>query len=205
MNMKEMLTRIGLFIVSIFIGIIIYETFVKWGVSNFILIKMSDMRGKIILDFLKVSTVVLIYVLLLLAVNLRVTKIAQIILWIAYFGTMFLLLFARKTEYGGINLNPFRIIQELHGMRNKIYFVGNILFFMPFGFLFRKLNFFIMLFVGGCMEFTIEMMQHITKRGMFDICDIMINMAGIVSGYIIVNIIRFILNRREVSKRRRRG
>ena len=203
MNMKEMLTRIGLFIVSIFIGIIIYETFVKWGVSNFILIKMSDMRGKIILDFLKVSTVVLIYVLLLLAVNLRVTKIAQIILWIAYFGTMFLLLFARKTEYGGINLNPFRIIQELHGMRNKIYFVGNILFFMPFGFLFRKLNFFIMLFVGGCMEFTIEMMQHITKRGMFDICDIMINMAGIVSGYIIVNIIRFILNRREVSKRRR--
>ena len=203
MNMKEMLTRIGLFIVSIFIGIIIYETFVKWGVSNFILIKMSDMRGKIILDFLKVSTVVLIYVLLLLAVNLKVTKIAQIILWIAYFGTMFLLLFARKTEYGGINLNPFRIIQELHGMRNKIYFVGNILFFMPFGFLFRKLNFFIMLFVGGCMEFTIEMMQHITKRGMFDICDIMINMAGIVSGYIIVNIIRFILNRREVSKRRR--
>lgn len=205
MNMKEILTRIGLFIVSIFIGIIIYETFVKWGVSNFILIKMSDMRGKIILDFLKVSTVVLIYVLLLLAVNLRVTKIAQIILWIAYFGTMFLLLFARKTEYGGINLNPFRIIQELHGMRNKIYFVGNILFFMPFGFLFRKLNFFIMLFVGCCMEFTIEMMQHITKRGMFDICDIMINMAGIVSGYIIVNIIRFILNRGEVSKRRRRG
>lgn len=204
-NIKEILTRIGLFIVSIFIGIIIYETFVKWGVSNFILIKMSDMRGRIILDFLKVSTVVLIYVLLLLAVNLRVTKIAQIILWIAYFGTMFLLLFARKTEYGGVNLNPFMIIQELHGMRNKIYFVGNILFFMPFGFLFRKLNFFIMIFVGGCMEFTIEMMQHITKRGMFDICDIMINMVGIVSGYIIINIIRFILKRREASKRRRRG
>lgn len=205
MNMKEILTRIGLFIVSIFIAIIIYETFVKWGVANFILIKMTDIRGKIILDFLKVGTVVLIYALLLLAVGLRVTKPAQIVLWIAYLGTMFLLLFARKTDYHYINLNPFKIVQELHGIRDKIYFVGNVLFFIPFGFLFRRLNFFIMLLVGFCMEFTIEMMQHITRRGVFDVCDIMTNMTGIILGYIIVNVIRFILRRKEASRRRRRG
>ena len=205
MNMKEILTRIGLFIVSIFVAIIIYETFVKWGVTNFILIKMSDQRGKIIMDFFKVGTVVLIYALLLLSVKLRVTKPAQTVLWIAYLGTIFLLLFARKTNYGGVNLDPFKIIDELHGMRAKIYFVGNILFFMPFGYLFRKLNFFIMLLVSLCMEFTIEMSQHITRRGMFDVCDIMINMTGIVAGYIIVHIIRVILRSKERSRRRRRG
>ena len=205
MNMKEILTRIGLFIVSIFVAIIIYETFVKWGVTNFILIKMSDQRGKIIMDFFKVGTVVLIYALLLLSVKLRVTKPAQTVLWIAYLGTIFLLLFARKTNYGGVNLDPFKIIDELHGMRAKIYFVGNILFFMPFGYLFRKLNFFIMIFVSLCMEFTIEMSQHITRRGMFDVCDIMINMTGIVAGYIIVHIIRVVLRSKERSRRRRRG
>ncbi|WP_297522234.1 VanZ family protein [uncultured Clostridium sp.] len=205
MNMKEILTRIGLFIVSIFVAIIIYETFVKWGVTNFILIKMSDQRGKIIMDFFKVGTVVLIYALLLLSVKLRVTKPAQTVLWIAYLGTIFLLLFARKTNYGGVNLDPFKIIDELHGMRAKIYFVGNILFFMPFGYLFRKLNFFIMLLVSLCMEFTIEMSQHITRRGMFDVCDIMINMTGIVAGYIIVHIIRVVLRSKERSRRRRRG
>jgi glycopeptide antibiotics resistance protein len=203
--MKEILTRIGLFIVSIFVAIIIYETFVKWGVTNFILIKMSDQRGKIIMDFFKVGTVVLIYALLLLSVKLRVTKPAQTVLWIAYLGTIFLLLFARKTNYGGVNLDPFKIIDELHGMRAKIYFVGNILFFMPFGYLFRKLNFFIMLLVSLCMEFTIEMSQHITRRGMFDVCDIMINMTGIVAGYIIVHIIRVVLRSKERSRRRRRG
>ncbi|MGL4656731.1 MAG: VanZ family protein [Sarcina sp.] len=205
MNMKEILTRIGLFIVSVFIAIIIYETFVKWGVTNFILIKMNDIRGRIIMDFLRVGTVVLIYAMLLLSVGLRVTKPAQIILWIAYLGTMFLLLFARKTHYGEVNLDPFKIVQELHGIRNKIYFVGNVLFFVPFGFLFRKLNFFIMLLVGFCMEFTIEMMQHITRRGVFDICDIMINMTGIVAGYIIFHIVKFILDKKEQSRRRRRG
>ncbi|MGL4759986.1 MAG: VanZ family protein [Sarcina sp.] len=205
MKMKEVLTRAGLFIVSIFIAIIIYETFVKWGVTNFILIKLSDQRGKIIMDFFKVGTVVLIYALLLLSVNLRVTKPAQTVLWIAYLGTIFLLLFARKTQYGGVNLNPFKIVHELHGVRNKIYFVGNILFFVPFGYLFRKLNFFIMLLVSFCMEFTIEMSQHITRRGVFDVCDIMTNMAGIISGYIIVHIIKYILRSREKSRRRRRG
>ena len=205
MNMKEILIRIGLFIVSIFVAIIIYETFVKWGVANFILIKMTDQRGKIIMDFFRVGTVVLIYALLLLSVGLRVTKPAQTVLWIAYLGTIFLLLFARKTEYGGVNLDPFKIVQELHGMRSKIYFVGNILFFVPFGYLFRKLNFFIMILVAFCMEFTIEMSQHITRRGMFDVCDIMINMVGIVSGYIIVHIIKWILRSKERSRRRRRG
>ncbi|MGL5635121.1 MAG: VanZ family protein [Sarcina sp.] len=200
MNIKEFFIRVGLFIVSIFIGIIIYETIVKWGVANFILINMDGTRGDIIMLFFRVSVVFFSYVLLLMAFKLKITKPVKYILWIAYLGTIFLLLFARKAQYSGINLNLHRVARELQGRRSQIYFVGNILFFIPFGYLFRKLNFFIMFFVALCMEFTIEMMQHITRRGVFDIGDIITNMTGILLGYIIVNLIIYIKKMMEKNK-----
>lgn len=205
---KDISKRVLLFIASMIIAVILYETLVKWGVSHFILIKMTDIRGKIIMYFFRVGSVVLIYVLILLGLGMKVSKPFKTILWIAYLGTVFLLLFARKSNSSGYNLDPFYIVHELHGLRNKIYFVGNIVFFIPFGYLFRKLNFFIMIFVSLCMEFTIEMMQHITRRGYFDVCDIMVNMSGILFGYIVYHIIRFVFKRKEkkrVKESRRRG
>ena len=207
MSAKEIFTRIALFIASIIISVIIYETIVKWGVSHFILIKMTDIRGKIIMEFFRVGSVVLIYALILLGLGMKITKPFSVILWIAYLGTVFLLLFARKMQYTEVNLDPFKILHELHGMRNKIYFVGNIVFFIPFGYLFRKLNFFIMIFVSLCMEFTIEVGQHITRRGVCDICDVMVNMTGILIGYIAYHIIRVILKKKKkeekIGRRRR--
>lgn len=192
MNIKEFFIRVGLFIISIFIGIIIYETIVKWGVANFILINMDGTTGTIIMLFFRVSVVFFSYVLLLMSFKMKITKPVKYILWIAYLGTIFLLLFARKAQYNSINLSLHRVLRELHGRRSQIYFIGNILFFVPFGYLFRKLNFFIMVLIALCMEFTIETMQHITGRGVFDIGDIITNMTGILLGYIVVNLIRYI-------------
>lgn len=69
--------------------------------------------------------------------------------------------------------------------------IGNIVPFMPFGFLlpiaFRKINSFCkVIVVGLAADLSIEVFQYTTKTGRFDIDDIILNMIGIVLGYLLM-------------------
>ena len=97
---------------------------------------------------------------------------------------------------GSINYNliPFRStsaqierITQWWALKNLL---GNIIPFIPFGFLlpvtYKKFSSAISVFVIGLASIlVIESFQFFTKLGSFDVDDIILNMTGIVCGYVI--------------------
>lgn len=72
--------------------------------------------------------------------------------------------------------------------------IGNILLFLPLGFLlpllFRKSrNFFVMFLIGSFTSFVIETLQYEYAHRIFDIDDVFLNVTGTVAGWITVTII----------------
>ena len=101
---------------------------------------------------------------------------------------------------GSINYNliPFRSmsaqierITQWWALKNLL---GNIIPFIPFGFLlpvtYKKFSSAISVFVIGLASIlVIESFQFFTKLGSFDVDDIILNMTGIVCGYVIFLVI----------------
>ena len=108
---------------------------------------------------------------------------------------------------GSINYNliPFRSmsaqierITQWWALKNLL---GNIIPFIPFGFLlpvtYKKFSSAISIFVIGLASILlIEIFQFFTKLGNFDVDDIILNMIGIVCGYVIF----LVINRLFVRK-----
>ena len=108
---------------------------------------------------------------------------------------------------GSINYNliPFRSmsaqierITQWWALKNLL---GNIIPFIPFGFLlpvtYKKFSSAISVFVIGLASIlVIESFQFFTKLGSFDVDDIILNMIGIVCGYVIF----LVINRLFVRK-----
>ena len=112
----------------------------------------------------------------------------------------------RITSYsiqGSINYNliPFRNISvqirritQWWALKNLL---GNIVPFVPFGFLlpiaYRKFNSAIKVLSTGFVSIlSIEIFQFFTKLGSFDVDDIILNMIGIICGYLMFLLIKCI-------------
>jgi len=106
---------------------------------------------------------------------------------------------------GSINYNlvPFKSIgSQLRHITESwamINLLGNIIPFVPFGFLlpiaYKKINSFVKVFAVGFLSvILIEVFQFITKLGSFDVDDIILNSIGIIVGYVLVLVVnRFIV------------
>lgn len=88
----------------------------------------------------------------------------------------------------GINLDLFSTLIGPHGV--TVVGLENILLFVPFGILipliwrrFRRWHKVALL--GFCLSFVIENIQLFTKRGYFELDDILLNTVGTIVGYII--------------------
>ena len=110
------------------------------------------------------------------------------------------LIFRNKinVEYSRIELIPFHDIIDI--IKNKSYFelfekIYNIFMFVPYIFLLgcvlqkRKS---LAIIIGFATTLSIEMIQFITKRGVFDINDIIFNFIGTLIGYGIYKLFRVI-------------
>ena len=109
---------------------------------------------------------------------------------------------------GSINYNliPFRSmsaqierITQWWALKNLL---GNIIPFIPFGFLlpvtYKKFSSTISVFFTGLASILlIEIFQFLTKLGTFDVDDIILNMIGIVCGYLMFLVIKRIFVRDE--------
>ncbi|EJI6716304.1 VanZ family protein, partial [Listeria innocua] len=67
-----------------------------------------------------------------------------------------------------------------------VIIVGNVLAFVPIGFLLKKLGFFTALLSAGMLIFAVEGMQYIMHVGFFDTGDVFLNVCGIMLGYILI-------------------
>lgn len=79
--------------------------------------------------------------------------------------------------------------------RNNAYVIENILLFVPYGFIsawaFKWVSRLIpSVIFGACSSILIECVQYATKRGYFQIDDILTNLLGSVIGYFIFRLLR---------------
>lgn len=98
-------------------------------------------------------------------------------------------------KYRDYNLTLFRSIKRFTQAFDHYSFevcfyniYGNILAFMPIGFLlpflYSKLKFLNVLIIGFVMSLGIEVCQYITYLGTFDVDDLLLNTIGVVLGYV---------------------
>lgn len=116
-------------------------------------------------------------------------------------------------DYFSINTKPFfRINQMLDyvshnfkfGMGQTYILLGNILFFIPLGFLipfyFKKSKTFFQFIIGLAIPVMIETYQFIFKCGDVDIDDIILNYFGFTAGFLLCKIIERAIEKRKARK-----
>lgn len=151
--------------------------------------------------------------------NSKVKKMIQIVWW-AYICLLFIIVVVKfngsfeelenritmlsSEEAINYNLIPLRSIKtqlthikEWWALRNIL---GNIIPFMPFGFLlsmvYNKINSFFKCFVSSILFILfVELFQLFTKTGSFDVDDIILNLAGSLCGYLMFLLSKSLLKR----------
>ena len=155
------------------------------------------------LKYLIISFVVIGIWLIILEVichkkGIRTLGIAFVVRWI--FGIYVTMVFALTVSpvygwsfphfRGTINLKPFEVFRLLPD--GKLNFIGNILMFVPMGFLLRSLTGRrskpSQIFVGTTVSCVIEGLQLFTNRGT-DVDDIILNTLGTAIGWMIASVV----------------
>ena len=115
-------------------------------------------------------------------------------------------------EFVRVNLRPFIEIRRIFEGMEKLgfmyffrNFIGNIVIFVPFGMLMpcafdRCAKLWKTALCGFATSFLIESFQLITKIGIFDVDDIIMNTAGVFVGYLIYRLILLKIKKSLCSK-----
>jgi glycopeptide antibiotics resistance protein len=123
----------------------------------------------------------------------------KIIFALYIFFLLYFLIFSEIYGRSGVmqdyhyNITPFQEIErfwryrEQLGLMSYINLFGNVLIFMPFGFMeplaSNKRSFWATLIDGCLVSLAVEIFQFITKVGRFDVDDLMLNTIGVALGY----------------------
>lgn len=141
----------------------------------------------------------------------KVTKAAKLVFFIYVLFLVYILFFisSRLTTYNNINLIPFATIDRYFRFFEYFTFTnwflnifGNIIIFIPFGFLLPVVvtyfnRFWKLLSITLIVTMSVETLQYVTKVGELDIDDVILNTLGSIMGYILYKIIVKIFTKRK--------
>ena len=151
----------------------------------------------------------------------KLQKLCWVLLICYLFGLLYFTFFAEALGRGNaadsdavvrFNLMPFLEIRRFWVYRHKLGMlafllnvVGNVVVFMPCGFLLpavsrRCRRLFGVTSVGFCVSFLIECTQLLFRVGSFDVDDIMLNTSGVFLGFLANRIVQ----RLRICRRRKR-
>lgn len=120
---------------------------------------------------------------LLLNPSHRIPTFVLRLLWVIYFLVMILLLFFRVYHDNNINLNLLELFNfEIANLSQTIL---NLILFIPIGYWLIHFKTTSALLISLFLITSIEILQFISHRGIFDVVDILIDTFGIMIGYII--------------------
>lgn len=142
-----------------------------------------------------VFIIILSVIMLWFCVNqiFKITKTTNVYLYsIIYVILLYLVLFNREKFDESIYSDGTYIIKWIKlFFTNKIVFInliGNILIFVPLGIFLKyfKIQLISAFMIIIILVISIESLQYLTKRGIFDIIDIFLNIIGAIIGYILI-------------------
>ncbi len=173
---------------------LIYNLFFL-SISFLIVINIEQLR--IYSLFLKTIIVILLTIILSYTLaelfEIKQVKTNVVLVATAYCLFLIIILMCRKQTEEKIISNPdyikiwWKII-----FTNKIVFlnlIGNLLLYFPFGIILKKkgTNIIVSILLMIIVIVSMELLQYITKRGIFDYIDIILNLLGSLIGYMLVH------------------
>ena len=142
--------------------------------------------------------------------KLKISKVGICSIYLIYMIVVFGATIGHRTSgYESVNLHLFSSYKDAYNnfsLREWRYIILNILMFVPIGFMmpliFKKCQCWYMTYLGGfATTLFIETIQLITKRGIFEIDDIINNTLGCAIGYGIVMIFISLFKRKKLNEK----
>ena len=183
-----------IFKISQIIAIIIISYFIFYNItSEFLNLFFQGLYelGQYIYIFIYVGQTIILYILsnLLFDNSSILSPLHRKLLWTIYFLVMTLLLFGRSYLGQNLNLNLLELFNFEFSNLSQILL--NFLLFLPMGYWIKKYSFIKALVITLIFVFSIELIQLITHRGIFDIVDIVIDSLSIITSYFVLKNIKF--------------
>lgn len=158
------------------------------------------------------SLVMIIYRLSCIIIThekINILKELKLLIYIIYCFLLFKLVTTTDFESFSNNFIPFKEIMR-YKVTSVLFYrnvVGNILLFLPFGFLItdmiyektNKIKFIFTFLIVFITSFSIEIIQMFIGRS-FDVDDIMLNIVGGIIGFILFYLVNKIVNRFKKNK-----
>lgn len=178
----KIIKRIFAIIGSFFISFIIFYNITSDFISFFY--QGSFRFEQILYILIYLGQSILIYFFIQFLCKGEITRKQIKLIWCLYACVMLILLFGRTYIGIAINLNPLALFELNYYSFFQNFF--NLVLFIPIGFLFKKNNSKIkVLIIAIIVVLAIETLQLVTMRGIFDIVDILLDVAGIFIGFLL--------------------
>lgn len=133
-------------------------------------------------------TALMLYLSAVQLVNWKINKTLLVLIYVIYFGIMIGLLFGKASGAQGFSTDTFGFVDTFISGNLRVITIGNVLAFVPIGFLMKKLSPLMALFSAGIMIFIVEGLQYALHVGYFDTGDVFLNVSGIMIGYVMIRI-----------------
>lgn len=194
-KLKKIISNVALIFICILIS---YMSCYKFLDNVILSISMSSN----IFVATRIILALALFIFIKFIINKKVNSKYIDLLFCLYFILILMLtLFKNDNGWtGNINLNPLEVFKDIKSSSNGlILLVGNICMYIPIGIyieyrFFNKKN---TLKIGLFLIyiFLIELIQHIFKKGVFDIDDIILNLIGFLIGVFLVKGIKKLKNK----------
>ncbi len=183
-NGKKLLKTFAIALLGAIIGYLLYYSVIMEAIPLFV--ESSDIKYIAISILALVISIAGCIAALSLIINKKINKQLFYIISAAYFAVLFAVLFLRFSIERVFIFNPLTgLIDTFSNREMALQSIMNLAVFIPMGYFVRKLKYSKLFIFSIVIPLAIELIQVATKRGFFDVFDILLYFIGINIGYFI--------------------
>lgn len=183
-NGKKLLKGFAIALSGTIIGYLLYYSVIMEAIPLFV--ESSGIKYIVISILALVISVAGCITALNLIINRKINKQLFYIICAAYFAVLFAVLFLRFSIERVFIFNPMTgLIDTFSNREMALQSIMNLAVFIPMGYFVRKLKYSKIFIFSIVIPLAIELIQVATKRGFFDVFDILLYFIGINIGYFI--------------------
>lgn len=181
---KKLFRNFAIVLLGAIIGYLLYYFVIMDAIPLFV--ESSGIKYTVISILALVISVAGCISALSLIINRKINKQLFFILCAAYFAVLFAALFLRSSMEQVFIFNPLTgLIDTFSNREMALQSIMNLAVFIPMGYFVRKLKYSKLFIFSIVIPLAIELIQVATKRGFFDVFDILLYFIGINIGYFI--------------------